>query len=245
MMLWVVPAAIAACPATPPDVDTLTGRVVMAWRDWAWEAFDARVAELRTSIPCVGAVLTAAQARDVHLALALDGARRKDEPAATDALRGLLAVDPTWTLPEDLGVRGSLLDHAWTAAREASGTATGSLPGRGWFVDGAPARRLPTDRSVVLQHDPPLQTWVVVDGAAPAEVAAARRRHRVVWTVAGATAGLAGVGFATAGVAYALYPETPTHPERIEAINHVGNVAGVALGVAAVGVAGVAGVLRW
>jgi len=164
-------AAHADCPADSGTLLQDVDRAVEAYEDWAWERFESELATVQEDMGCLAEVISASAAARIHLLLALDAGRRQDAHGAETAFRGLLAVDPTFSLSTELAAPGSLLHRAFMAAKAAAPSDTRSMTERACFVDGTPgATEVPTERTAIVQLLEPgegFSSWCLMGGPFP------------------------------------------------------------------------------
>lgn len=154
MLLGFIAAAAAECaaPVAPIAVADTAARAKAAFAGLDAAAFDAAVAELASTLPCLDTPLTPAQAADVHLVDALRAFVAQDEAGTVAAFQAHHAADPEADPATWLPARHPALVERRYALRldEADPRDLISSGGAVW-VDGVRSEVLVPSRPAVLQ----------------------------------------------------------------------------------------------
>lgn len=256
MLLFLVPAAVAGCPARLVELQAEIDAASAAYVAMDLDRFTGLAEAAREDAACLEEPAPAELARRLHQVLALWAWVRRDPAATTAALRGALAVDPLYDPGDDLAPAGGRLRSLYDAARAAAPSAPRPV-GVELRVDGRASRLLPVDRAALVQLEQGgLRSWYLDGSGVPEELEAAlapapvRRGHpsRGLLVAGLVTGAVAGGALAWAAVTRADYPEAPDR-ESAEALyrqNQVLGWGGYGLGVVALGLgAGAVVVGRW
>ncbi len=268
MWSWIAASSAPALADCPADAGTLRAEVdaaLAAYQDWAWPKFEASVAAARRDVACLDEVAPPELARDLHVVTAFAAFRADDDEQMEAALRGVLAVDPSWRPTVDQAAPGSTIHAAFELARRHRPEQGRVVLGDGaWFVDGrAGAETVSLGRCAVVQRRDPsgaLESWYLTGTKLPGDLLARAtpptsappaatdpRRRRATWIAAG---GL-GAGLAAAGsLAYAahmkqVYTSAATAEEASQAYraNYFWGMTGYTVG--ALGAGMVVGAVLW
>jgi len=240
-LLLVVGSARAACTLDQPTtalVDAMD-RAEAAYADLDVEGFQQATVEVDYLVPCLDEPLPPAEAARLHRLRGIGYHSTQRTEAATAAFRAARAAHPEWEPPTELFPEGFELRTLYLD--QPTATSPGHrLPrpaGGDLWVDGQPARSLPTDASalvqVVVDRHVQSTTYLLPDEPVPAYRGATAPRDR--WLLAGAGTVL------TAGVLYGLAASSSTQRfeassrEELLAVQRRTNTFVVASGVFAAG----------
>ena len=153
MLVWLMTAALAACPDEPDDVvQTAAGSVEIAFVQVDDARFAEAAATLREALPCSMDVMDRPSAVFLHRAYALVRFVEGDRAAVQRSFRAIKRLDPSWSPPEALIPPGHPLESLWESTEPLGGTVDVEIaPAGGWRVDGRERNAVPTDSSFVLQ----------------------------------------------------------------------------------------------
>ena len=225
MSLLIVAVTAAASaqspePACPSSAEALQGsltEVLAAWNALDQDAYKLRRDDVFTRLDCLAEVLPPATAADVHIVLALDAFRARQDDVLAGALRAYAHSRPDAPLADRVKLPGPL-QAANDAALAAPGAAEQPLPEEvSFWVDGAASETWPADRTAILQAHalddsdrvwtdrlpvggplPPIPAWVQ---PVPKDEVQRKKRAGLWWTATGATA------LATGGLWWAALQE--------------------------------------
>lgn len=157
MLLTLLLASVAAgatCPASLAQISEQAESGISAFEDMDDQGFGVAVEEVRELVACPDSAVDGAVASRLHLLMALDAYTDQESERAREALRAVLAADPSFSLSSSLAPWGNPLREIWDQARrdQAGPTADLAKPTEGsFYVDGLPATARPSDRPFVLQ----------------------------------------------------------------------------------------------
>ncbi len=253
ILLALIQAASAGCPA---DAAVLTADVdagITAHAAQDWETFEASVAAVYADIGCLTELADVPQATRLHHLLALYFAHHGDEDNARDALRGALSLDGAFALEPAVVELEPVLEGAFAAAQKKGLGESQELPEGSWVVDGRPdSERLPTERATLVQRhveQADISSWYVFGGQIPPELLPQAERDELAGESGGGLGsrpllfgGLAGLAVAAGGLSWAELSWKATMDADMaeaDAQARYQRAHGVSLGSAVVGVAGV------
>jgi hypothetical protein len=157
MFLTLLLASVAAgadCPAALEQLSAQAEAGISAFEDMDAEGFEQAVVEVEEMVACPESAVDGLVASRLHLLMALDAYTDQESERAREALRAVLAADPSFSLSSGLAPWGNPLREIWDKARrdDAGPTADLAKPTEGsFYVDGLPATTRPSDRPFVLQ----------------------------------------------------------------------------------------------
>ncbi len=174
LMALGVGEAAASCPSSAAALSGLTTATLDAAALQDASALNRGILDLRSDLACLSEVLSAAETQRVHLLFALHAAQRADDAGVASAMRGVLAIQEDYQLPDWLQAREPMLVQGLAQAR-ATGTGAGARlqPGT-WFVDGlGGAKEVPAARHALLQRfegEAGFRNWYLEGQAPPASL---------------------------------------------------------------------------
>ena len=153
LLLQTAFAGAAGCDA--PALADAIGRAEVAFTAMDGSAFDAAIADARSSFECQVDPLTPILCADWHRVLALDAFLRDDGSNTVQSFHAALNTTPGYDLPSTIAPQGHpLRDHFEQAKLMApGGTLDLALPSEGWLaVDGQRSETAPAGRPFVFQR---------------------------------------------------------------------------------------------
>ncbi|MEL6346608.1 MAG: hypothetical protein AAFV53_26080 [Myxococcota bacterium] len=263
LMGWLVGGARAGCE-TPISADEMAQNIAVseaAYVQMNEDEFKSSVAAVRQWVPCISTPMSAAQVVGYYRLEALHAFLSRDKDAAQAAIRGVLAVSPTYSLPESIAPDGHPLQVLFDEVvmeppgqtRSLSAPRTGAV-----WVDGvaSPTER-PANRPYLLQYAPEEDGAVIYTGVLNpddplpkfSKVRTEKNLVTPLWITAGAAAVVAG-GALWAGVrSEAEFNDPATAQDDLDALRRRTNALGAVsagAGIVAAG-SGAAAVImtRW
>ncbi len=252
MILALAATALAECtvPRTLAELDTSVGEAESSWGQSA-EYFGEAIGGTRAVLGCVNQPLPPATAARLLRLRGLEAFLGRDTPTAAAAFNAARALDPQLDLPESMAPVGNPLRAVWDTHVEPGPAATLRDARRGsLYVDGAPAKTVPTERPFVFQ-------WidgVRVEGA----IATAndlpsypRETHPAATPLMVASGVAAAAAVASYGLAWAARDEweNPDGAESFESAYARTNTLSIVAAGAGIGAVGLLGtslvVARW
>ncbi len=163
-------AARAACPADLNTIRQDIGQVRMAWAMGEMEDFLVHMDALSMDLACLNKLVTPDDALQLHVVHALEAWMARDEARVASALRGALAVDPSFEMGIDIAEEGGGFASLFMRVRD-DGTGLHAPIERKLIVDGfGGIKAVPMERNAVVQvvDGGKLQsTWYVGPDGAP------------------------------------------------------------------------------
>lgn len=145
---------------------------------------DASGSAAEAALPCIGAVLSPANAAVWHRVMGVRAFSMKDEATARDELRATFALSAGAPLPTNYASEGGTLYTFYqsaTAAPAAAARAVNVPDGVDFYVDGTKVEEVPADHAALLQlvdSEGIIRSWTLPSASAipdlAGEVAAAR-----------------------------------------------------------------------
>lgn len=145
--------AFAACPSTPASLRAHVEAGLDAFEEFDWELVAQELAVARAEADCLKSPASTVDAARLHLLVGLEATRTKDSKVATAAFRSLLAADPAFQLPEELGAQGGAAWGYLEAARVLGAGGSTEMADSDWIVDGVGGKKgLPKERAALVQR---------------------------------------------------------------------------------------------
>jgi hypothetical protein len=172
---FLLPAnAFAGCPADLATLRVDMGAARAAYAREELEELRQAVMRVDEDLGCLTERATPDDALQAHLVHALGWWLLRDEERVAFALRGALAVDPTFLLGDDIAPAGSKLMVLYAQVREQGLGVSAPLDEK-LMVDGFNGiRALPMQRAALIQREGPdgLETYYCSPDGAPSDLVA-------------------------------------------------------------------------
>ncbi len=150
---FVSTAHAETCEATPFAIRVAIEDAMQAYALWDWQRMTSTLERVRRDRACTAGVLSPGDVLRLHLLEAAARGHAADLEGAVAAMRGVLAIDPSYQPGEDFAAPGSLLHDAFQMARGVGDEPTLLLPPGLWSVNGrVGATTLPLARAVLVQR---------------------------------------------------------------------------------------------